>query len=232
MALIESAVRRGKGKYLPGVPDLVEGLDTLAAMRGSERLLTDLMDRPEWVREKLAELNEAYFAVYDRIFDVIRDEHDGSAYCAYDLWGPGKTAKVQCDICCMISRPMFDEFVAGQLTAQCEWLDYSVYHLDGEDALPHLDSLLAIDALDAIEWTPIGASGMIDGYPSGGSPHWYDLYRRIRSAGKGVHAVSVKVNEVVPLLDAVGPEGVFVQVFAADEAEAEKLIDDVAPYRS
>ena len=36
------------------------------------------------------------------------------------------------------------------LTEQCQWLDWSIYHLDGEHAMCHLDALLEIDALDAI----------------------------------------------------------------------------------
>ena len=60
---------------------------------------------------------------------------------------------------------------------------------------------------------------------------WYDLYRRILRAGKSVQAVEVKPEEVVPLLEAVGPEGMFVQVVAPSEAEARALLDEVQPYR-
>ena len=37
---------------------------------------------------------------------------------------------------------------------QCRWLDHSLYHLDGTQALHQLPALLAIEELDAIEWTP------------------------------------------------------------------------------
>ena len=36
------------------------------------------------------------------------------------------------------------------------------------------------------------------------------MYRRILDAGKSVQAVGVKPEEVVPLLDAVGGEGMYV----------------------
>jgi len=230
MAIIDEGVRRANGRYLVAIPDLIENMDTLASLRGNEALLCDLFDRPAWVHEKLAEINEVYFDVFDRMCQKVRDEDGGNAYVWLNLWGPGRTAKVQCDMSCMISPRTFDEFVVPYLTEQCEWLDYSAYHLDGEDALGHLDSLLAIEPLNAIQWTPVGASGKIAGMPACGSPHWYDLYRRIKAGGKSVIVIGVKGPEVIPLLDAVGPEGMFVLLWA-DRPEAEKLAEAVEQYR-
>jgi len=130
----------------------------------------------------------------------------------------------------MMSPAMFDELCVPALRRQCQWLDYSMYHLDGEDALGHLDSLLGIPELDAIEWTPIGASGQVTGMPTGGSPEFYNLYKRILKAGKGVQAVSVKPDEVIPMLDAVGPAGLFIMVWADDQATAEKLFEKTRQY--
>jgi len=231
IALIDEGLRRNDGRYPVGIPDMIENIDTLAELRGTEKLMFDLIEKPAWVQQKLAEINEAYFVTFDRMFQKVRDEDGGNAFCAFRIWGPGKTAKLQCDLSAMISTKMFDEFVVPHLTAQCEWLDYTMYHLDGEQALQHLDSLLAIEPLGAIEWTPVGASGQIAGMPSGGSPHWYELYRRIKAAGKAVQAIEVNVDEVVPLLDAVGPEGMFVMVSAPDQATGEKLLEATQQYR-
>ena len=230
MAVIDEAVRRSGGRYLVSMPDLVENLDTLAALRGSEQVLADLLDRPAWVRQKLDEINEAFFAAFDLIRGRIVDGDGGNAF-VFSIWGPGRTAKVQCDISCMISPKMFREFVAPPLAAQCEWLDYSLYHLDGDDALGHLDALLEIESLDAIEWTPVGSSTPNPDSPTGGSPHWYDLYRRIKAAGKGVQAMGVTADEVVPLIEAVGPEGLYVSARAPDQKAAEKLAERVSQYR-
>ena len=230
LALIDEALRRADGRYLVGMPDLIENLDTLAAMRGNEAVLIDLVERPGWVIDRIAEINEAFFAAFDLIFDRIRDEDGGNVFSAFDPWGPGKTAKVQCDIACMLSPAMFRRFVVPALSAQCQWLDYSLYHLDGEDAMQHLDCLLEIEPLDAIEWTPrMLYTGSAN--EAGGSPKWYDLYRRIKEGGKGVQAIAVRPDQVVPLLDAVGPAGMYVSVGAPDEKAAEKLLKDTEPFR-
>jgi hypothetical protein len=127
-------------------------------------------------------------------------------------------AKVQCDFSCMIGPEMFKEFVVPPLAEQCARLDYSMYHLDGTQAVHHLDALLAIDSLDAIEWTPQA------GLPGGGDPQWYDIYRRIKAAGKSVQALGVGLNEIEPLIDAVGPEGLYIMCWHDKEAEARAML--------
>lgn len=229
LALLDECLRLAGGQVPVCMPDLIENLDTLAALRDTEPLMTDLLERPEWVLAKLWEINEAFFAAFDLIHRRVRDTDGGNVF-AFSIWGPGRTAKLQCDLSCMLSGEMFRRFVAPPLTAQCQWLDFSMYHLDGEDALHHLDTLLAIEPLDAIEWTPrLLSTGLAS--EAGGSPKFYDLYRRIKAAGKSVQAVCVRPDQVVPLLDAVGPEAMFIQTWAADEPAAEKILKDVEQFR-
>lgn len=221
MAAIDIALEHAQGRYLVGFPDLIENVDTLAQLRDPELLLIDMIERPEWVERMVEEVNQAYFQCFDAIRERVADASGGNAWTAFALWGPGRTAKVQCDFSCMISPAMFQRFVLPALDRQCRWLDYAMYHLDGTQALSQLDNLLSIDALSAIEWTPQA------GLPGGGSPRWFDLYRRIRAAGKSVQAVGVAYDEVEPLLDAVGSEGMFVMTSAPNETAARRLLDRV-----
>ena len=221
VAVIKEGLKRSKGRWLVGYPDLIENLDALVQLRGSEETLMDLIERPGWVEAKIAQINQAWFDCYDALLPLLRDEWGGTAFCAFRLWGPGKTAKLQCDFSCMISPDMFRQFVVPALTEQCNWLDNSLYHLDGTQAMPHLASLLEIASLRAIEWTPQA------GLPQGGDPMWFDVYKRIKSAGKSVQAVEVKLHEVEPLLDAVGPEGMFIMTQAPNESEARALLKRV-----
>jgi hypothetical protein len=229
-ALLRAAVRQSEGSYLVGCPDLIENFDTYASLRDSQLALVDLYDRPGFVKEKIAEINQAFFDAFDAIYDIIRLPDGSSSFWAFDLWSPGKCAKVQCDASAMLSPQMFREFVVPALTAQCAWLDRSMFHLDGSQCIVHLDALLEIAQLDAVEWTPDPK------VPRGGDPHWYDMYRAIRRAGKSVQAIGVRPEEVVPLLDAVGPEGMYVCVGGlpreADERRkaVEELVRAVEPY--
>ncbi|HOU15864.1 MAG TPA: hypothetical protein PKZ84_22395 [Anaerolineae bacterium] len=185
----------------------------------------DMLERPAWVQEKVAEVNAIFFEVYGRVYDIIKLEDGSSVFGAFRLWGPGKVAKVQCDTSAMFSPKMFSQFVVPALTEQCAWLDCSMFHLDGHQCIPHLDLLLNVESLDAIEWTPDPQ------VPGGGDPAWYAMYRKILDAGKSVQAVGVKPEEVIPLLDAVGGKGMYTMTAAKSEAGAEQLIKAVEPYR-
>lgn len=223
IALIDAAAECAPGRFLLSYPDLVENIDTLAQLRGSEQTLMDLIERPEWVLEKNAEINRAYVEVYEALWPRLHltGRWEGSAFHAFQLWGPGKTAKVQCDFSCMISPAMFRRFVSPFLSEQCAGLDYAMYHLDGTQAIPQLKNLLAIDSIRAIEWTPQA------GLPRGGSPQWYGLYKEIKAGGKSVQAIEVEPEEVEPLLEAVGPEGMFVMTECRSEAQARRLLERV-----
>jgi len=224
----EKIIRRcatlADGKYLVSCPDLVENIDVLSSVRGAQTLLFDMVERPEWVEQKIHEINEVWFAAYQRIYDLIKLDDASSAFGAFYLWGPGKTAKVQCDASAMFSPKMYRRFVMPALTAQCEWLDHSMYHLDGTQAILHLETLLQIEPLDAIEWTPQA------GIETGGHKRWYEMYRRILGAGKSIQVVNVEPDEVLPLLDAIGPNGVYILIQFKSEREVEQVLKSVQPF--
>lgn len=222
---LRASAALARGKYAVGCPDIIENIDIVAALRDPQQLLIDMIERPDWVLQKVDEVNQAFFEAYDRVYDIIKLEDGSSVFGAFRLWGPGKVAKVQCDTSAMFSPRMFDRFVVPALTEQCAWLDYAMFHLDGHQCIPHLDLLLDIEPLQAIEWTPDPQ------VPTGGSPEWYPMYRKILEAGKSVQAIQVKPEEVLPLLDAVGGKGMYIMTTFEDRAQAETMIEAVEPYR-
>jgi hypothetical protein len=188
VGLAREQARHGGGRFLTSFPDLIEGLDTLAAMRDTQTLLTDLIERPEWVYESLTAVTEQYFVVYDQLYEMIKDDRGGSYFWA---WAPGRMSKLQCDFSAMISPDMFGDFMVPVLDTMCGRLDYCMYHWDGPGALPHHDHLLSIDRLSMIQWTP-GA-----GQPPVADPQWWPAYHKTVEAGKRV------ILKNVPDLDAL-----------------------------
>lgn len=152
--------------------------------------------RPDWVAEKVEQINLLWFEAYSRIYEIVKLDDGSSAYRAFAVWGPGKTAKVQCDASAMFSADTYETLVIPALTRQWDWLDCSVFHLDRHQCIRHLDHLLAIESLDAVEWTPDPT------VLSGGAPHWFPMYRRTLDAGKSVQLISIKDTEIEPVLDA------------------------------
>jgi len=224
-ATCRACAELGRGHYLTGCPDLIENIDILSALRDPQTLMIDMIERPDWVEAKVWEINQAFFEAYQRIYDIIKLPDGSSCFGAFSLWGPGKTVKVQCDAAAMFSPAMFDRFVVPALTAQCAWLDCSMFHLDGTQCIDKLDSLLAIEPLDAIEWTPQA------GIEGGGHPRWFELYRRILNGGKAVQIIGVQTRELRPLLDAIGTRGVYITMWPQTRDEAQAALDTVAAYR-
>ena len=203
-AQIRAHTRLADGAYLAGLPDLVENVDILSALRDPQTLMVDMIENPGWVEARMTDINTAWFEAFDRLYNLAKGPDGGNGWGAFNLWGPGKTAKVQCDACAMFSPEMFGRFVTPALTAQCEWLDYSMYHLDGTQCVRHLDALLKIEPLDAIEWTP--QSGVEPAWHE----RWHPLYKRVLDAGKALQIVGVPVDRLEYVLDAVGAKGVFI----------------------
>ncbi len=167
----------GKGKFMTSFPDLIEGLDTLAAMRGNQALLVDLIERPEWVHDSLNQITQRYFDYYNILYEMIKDERGGSHFWA---WAPGRMSKLQCDFSAMISPDMFREFMVPVLTEMTDRLDYCMYHWDGPGAIPHHDHLLSIPGITMIQWTPgAGVESVMD-------RRWWPLYHKTVDAGKKV----------------------------------------------
>jgi len=78
----------------------------------------------------------------------------------------------------MIGNPMFKEFVLETLRTDTHRLTNTIYHLDGIGELNHLDDILSLKNLNAVQWV------FGDGKPP--AECWLDVYRRILAAGKQI----------------------------------------------
>lgn len=224
-ALLKACKQKAKGNYYVGMPDLMEGMDVLAALKGTDKVLMDTVTQPEVLEHQMQQINDIYFRVFDELYDIIR-EGDEMAFCYFSSWAPGKMSKLQSDISTMISVDDYRRFVQPFIREQCQKIDYTLYHLDGVGALHHLPALLEIEELNAIQWTP----GV--GEPQGGSPKWYDLYKKILAGGKSVMACWVTLDELRPLLDNIGGDGVHIEMDFHNEDEVEKAMRIVEEYQN
>nr|WP_297885090.1 corrinoid protein [uncultured Blautia sp.] len=162
------------------MPDLMENIDVLASLRGAQETLFDLLDEPEKVGQRIQEVTDVYYQYYDRFYNAIKDEEGGNAYTVFQIWGPGRTVKLQCDFSAMMSPEDFRKYIQPSLKTQSENVDHVLYHLDGPQAIKHMDALMEIDGIDALQWT----SG--DAGPDGTLPDWDVIYDKAIAAGKSI----------------------------------------------
>ena len=169
-----------KDDFYVDMPDLMENIDVLASLRGAQDTLFDLLDEPEKVGQRIQEVTDVYYDYYDRFYDVIKDKDGGNAYTVFQIWGPGRTVKLQCDFSAMMAPEDFRKYIQPSLRTQSENVDHVLYHLDGPAAIKHMDALMEIEGIDALQWT----SG--DAGPDGTLPDWDVIYDKAIAAGKSI----------------------------------------------
>lgn len=210
-----------------GIPDIMENLDVLVSMRGAQDTIFDMMDEPEELLRRVNQVQDLYFAYYDRFYEIAKLSENGtdsSCYTVFQIWGEGKTGKLQCDFSAMISPDQFREFVQEALRGQAKQLDHVLYHLDGPDAIRHLDALMEIEEIDALQWT----SG--DYGPDGTFSEWYSIYDKAVAAGKGlwVKVYTGTVEEWIKRLDELvaryGSNALFLYFSPMSKADGERLL--------
>lgn len=172
--IYRAGIDRWQGSVLMSMPDLGGVLDVAATLVGTEELLLDLYDEPEEVKRLISEIETAWYAAYRDFEEVLRPQGGYTNWAGLASRRPGYI--VQCDFCYMIGNAMFREFVLDTIRRDTERLDRVIYHLDGVGQLNHLDDILSLPGVAAIQWEP-GA-----GNPYGA--YWMDVYRRIEAAGK------------------------------------------------
>jgi len=208
-----------------GIPDIMENIDVLASMRGAQNTIFDMMDEPEEVEERIRQVSEVYFKYFDQFYDIVKDKEDGSCYTVFQILGSGKTAKLQCDFSAMMSPTNFRDFIQEPLRQQAKQLDHVLYHLDGPDAIKHVEALMEIEEIDALQWT----SG--DYGPDGTFEEWYTIYDKAVAAGKGlwVKVYSGEFSEWLERLDKLveryGSNAMFLYFSPMPIEQAKLLLD-------
>jgi hypothetical protein len=205
-----------RGKFGIGVLDLHSNLDCLAAARGPERLCIDILDCPDQVESATHRVRAVYQPIFNALYEASGQDETG-CFTWLPMYCDGRYAAIQCDFVCLISREHARRFLYPALEEEAAFLDHCCYHLDGPDALVHLDDILAIKDIDSIQWVPgAGNAPLIE---------WMDLLKRVQGAGKSVY-IGCGASELPVYHKELQPNKVFYDVYGvASQAEADALLD-------
>lgn len=200
--LTDAYLEIGHDTFITGMTDWHPGGDWLAALRDPANLAMDLIEHPEQVLEMLARGEQDYRQVYDAFYVKLRNAGQ-----PISTWLPlvseGRYYVPSNDFSCMVSTEMFERFFLPGLRRECQFLDRSIYHLDGPGALRHLESILGIAELDAVQW--------VCGAGHEGYARWVDVYRRIQAAGKGIEVIC-RFEEIDHVMQTLSPRGLYLSV--------------------
>ena len=213
--LTDALLEIGQGRFITGMTDWHPGGDGIAALRDPQALAVDMLTHVQEVKALLARLEADYFQLYDTFYQKLR-----AAGQPISTWTPlvcgrrgddGKFYVPSNDFSIMISKAMFDDVFLPGIARECQFLDRSIYHLDGPGALRHLDSILSIPELDALQFVP--------GAGNEGFPRWVWVYQRAQAAGKAIQ-VFCQIGELEQVMEALDPRGLFLSVGGVPSREA------------
>lgn len=214
------AAGESKGKSIPGIQAIGGVGDCLGALRSNEKLLFDLVDCPAHVTKLEMRLMDIWTGVFEKFYNITHEAAEGTTN-FMAMWAPGKFYVCANDFAYMISPKMFEEIFLAPLQKQIDYLDYSIYHVDGIGNFNHLDILCGMKKLNAVQLLP-GA-----GKPS---PLYYvKELKKIQGAGKNLH-ISIPPNEVKQALDMLSSKGLFIDTWCGSESEANDLLDCAAQW--
>ena len=218
--LLMRAVKESAGKSIPSIGAFGACGDTLAALRGTERLLYDVATEPDRVRAAELHLMEMWIEVYGFFYEIIREAAGGST-CWFTLWSPGRFYAAQNDFSYMISPRTFRDVFLPAIERQTEYLDHTVYHVDGIGSYGHVPALLELPRLQAVQILP-GA-----GKPS--PLHYLDVLKQVQAAGKNLH-ITLEPEEVEAALELLSARGLFICTQCATEEHARYLLKMAAKW--
>ena len=218
--MTDALLAAGQGAYYVGITDMHPGGDAIAAFRDPMQLNLDLLDALDDVKRLLARVNQAYFEAFDFYYDKL-----AAAGQAITSW-PGIVSTKKWyvpsnDFSCMVSPEMFDDVFLPGIIEECRHMEASIYHLDGPGALRHLDSLLEIPGLNAIQW--------VYGAGNGRASDWFHVYQRCQDAGKGIQ-LWAGTDELDDIVANLRPEGVWLGVHVGGRDEAGAVLKKVSAW--
>lgn len=215
--------RLAAGRFLVGITDLNAEMNALGFLRGTERLLIDLIDEPLKVRQAAAKLHGFWLECFEEQYRRLSQYQEGHTWWM-QMWSPVRASDLQCDFSAMISPAMFERFVRPDIEDSARKLERTIFHWDGPGQIAHLNILLDIAELDGIQWVP-GA-----GNPGTGSPKWFPLYKRIQEAGKLLVLQGMEPRDIKGVMEALEHRGLLIGTSCETEEEARRLLKKVAKW--
>ena len=220
IAAIQAFTKAGQGKFLVGMLDLHSNFDALSAIRGPENLSMDFYDQPELLKTAGRQMGDTYREAFLEL--EAAGDYRARGYIGWiDAYSKTRFAVTECDFACMLSKEMFAEYVIPALRKEWSFLDHTIYHFDGVNALHHMPAILSEPDVDVIQWVP-GA---------GQKEHhlWDELFLEIQKAGKGLD-IYAPPEHVKRLSKILRPAKVIYHTSCKTKAEADELLSWLASH--
>jgi len=210
--ILNTLAEDAKGSdYIVAMVDLNTMLDGVSSLVGPEKLCLEMVDHPDEVRRVIRGHMNLYKSLYIRYNSVVTRYQKGNTNWL-GIYSEIPWYFISNDFSVMISGDYFEEFAVEPLEELAAFHDRNLYHLDGENAVVHLERILKIDAIKGVQVqaTPYMQS----------AEFWIPHLRKIQKAGKRTWIDARDEEEVLLLARSLEPEGLYIRTWADTEEQA------------
>lgn len=219
--LTTCALELCQDNFLVGYTDLHPGVDCVAAWRGIQSLCMDFYDNPDKVKIAIQKASIDFQKIFN-YFDTKLKNKNQLSVTWMEIPSFGKMHIPSCDFSAFISKSHFEEYCLPTLQNEVKPMTHNIFHLDGKDVARHLDMILEVPEIKAIQWV----QGVGEDKPI---MQWIPLIKKIRIAGKSV-LVDLEVNELEDFISSISPDGIMLCLPISGEGDQEDCLKRVAKW--
>ena len=213
----------GNGLFYTGLPDIHPGADCMVGFRGPDKFSMDLYDYPSEIQRSITYITDSFLDLFEKYYQKIKAEREPCTGWA-QIVSTKRWHVPSCDFSFMISSKMFEQFFLEGIIREINNFEASIFHVDGPGVLRHLDLLLEIKQLSAIQW--------IYGAGNGRASDWIEVYKKVQSAGKALQLIDVEPDEIPMLIDNLKPEGLWLMMKnVPDKAASGQILSSVSHWK-
>jgi len=213
-SLLKRVAADAAGRYLVCTPDLGASADVLLNLRGATALCLDVLEQPDRISSATDAIYPAWHRAFSQLYRETTARRAGLIHWL-GVWSDRPYMIPACDFNFMIGPNEFNRLCLPDIARQAATVGRAVFHLDGPGAARHIDALLDVPDIQAIQFTP-GT-----GTPS--ALAWVDMFRKIQRRRRSLIVVC-PAHEVLTLCEALPPEGL---AFLLDNAPPPDELDDL-----
>ena len=211
--LMDLVAQDSPGRYLVCTPDLGGSADVLLNLRGPSALCLDVVEQPDRVRRAIEAIYPAWERVFKELYQIATTRKAGLIHWL-GIWSSRPYMIPACDFNYLIGPKEFQSIFLPDIARQAATAGRAIFHLDGPGATRHIDALLDVPSLQAIQFVPgNGAPSVLP---------WLTMFQKIQAAGRALYIVSPP-EEVLALCDTLRPEGLAINCWPDTPQDADDL---------